>query len=145
MRTINPTDRVNQARNLDRDFITRRKAADPGFTDAKMGELYACQIPARWSNTVPQYVWRCGINFAHELGHVLGLAHRGSGGNSPLNAPAPSADGMNFTDSSGKTWGHPWFENIMCYGYLALTPPRAHDIDLLQASVVRRHPAIAYD
>ena len=144
MRTINPTDRANQARKLDRAFVTARKAVDPAFTAAKMGELYACQVPARWANSVSHYTWRCGINFAHELGHVLGLAHRGSGGNSPLTTAAPSADGMNFTDTSGATRGHPWYENIMCYGYLALTPPRTHDMDLLQSSVVRRHPAINY-
>ena len=70
---------------------------------------------------------------------MLGLAHRGSGGNSS----GPSADKMHFDTPTGKR-GHPWNENIMSYGYAAFNPPLAHDIDLLQASVIRRHPAIRY-
>lgn len=140
METIQPTDRVKQAKSFDKDFVTARKAADPSFTANHMGQLYSAQIPARWCNTVPNYVWNCGINIAHELCHVLGLAHRGSGGNST----GPSTDKMDFTDSTGAQRGHPWHENIMTYGYVNINPPRAHDIDLLQAMVVRRHPAISY-
>jgi hypothetical protein len=50
---------------------------------------------------------------------------------------------MSFTNSSGER-GHPWFENVMSYGYASMNPPLAHDIDLLQASVARRHPGINY-
>jgi hypothetical protein len=146
--TINPTDRVKQARKLDKDFIASRQATAAGFTAAKMGELYACQIPARWGNYRPNYIWHCGVNFAHELGHILGLAHRGCAGHKDYSKPGLSADGMNFTNAAGEKWGHPWYENIMTYGYgwkTGLNPPRAHDVDLLQAIVVRRHPAIRYD
>lgn len=140
MVTIQPTDRVRQAQSLDRDFVNARRAADPSFSSSSMGQLYACQIPARWGIGMANYAWHCGVNFAHELCHVLGLAHRGSGGNST----GPSADGMHFTDSTGAQRGHPWHENIMTYGYGTINPPRAHDIDLLQAMVIRRHPAVRY-
>jgi hypothetical protein len=139
METISPTDRIKQGRKLDVDFVKARRKVDPSFSAAKMGELYSCQCPARWSNGASNYVWQCGINFAHEIGHVLGLAHRGSGGNST----GPSADKMDFSSSAGKR-GHPWFENVMSYGYANIDPPLAHDIDLLQASVARRHPAIDF-
>lgn len=147
MKTIEPTDRVKQAAALDKSFVTARSTAAPPFTGAMMSQLYACHVPALWFlNAVPgtwtqaQYIWNCGINIAHELGHVLGLAHRGSG----WSATAPlSGDGMDCKDQNGVMKGHPWAENIMTYGY-GSTVPTAHDLDLLQASVVRAHPGITY-
>ena len=146
--TIHPTDRVTQAKTIDKGFVNARNSAAPPFTAAMMGQLYAFIVPAAWGQgnlgdgtwTNAQYVWNCGINFAHELGHVLGLAHRGSG----FSATAPlSADGMDCKNQKGVMKGHPWDENIMTYGYGRVLPS-AHDLDLIQASVVRTHPAITY-
>jgi hypothetical protein len=55
----------------------------------------------------------------------------------------PSADGMDCADTTGYVKGHPWNENIMTYGY-GMTTPLAHNIDLIQAMVVRAHPAVTY-
>jgi hypothetical protein len=147
--TIDPTDRVKQAAPMDKSFVTARNTSAPPFTGAMMGQLYAAHVPALWGQaqvtagtwTAAQFIWKSGINIAHELGHILGLAHRGAG----WSATAPlSADFMDCKNQLGVMKGHPWNENVMCYGYFALTPPLPHDIDLIQTSVVRTHPAITY-
>ncbi len=150
MQTINPTKRTTQAKNYDKGYVSARNTAANPFTAAMMGQLYACHCPVVWSRgtlagappawTAAQYVWNCGINLAHELGHILGLAHRGSGWspNPPL-----SGDGMDCKNQKGVVKGHPWSENFMTYGY-GTTTPLAHDLDLIQATVVRTHPAITY-
>jgi hypothetical protein len=161
LKTIGPTDRVNQAKGIDQAYVISRNSAKEPFTAAMMGQLYACVVPVVWGREnltgVPPnppawsrglYVWKCGVNLAHELGHILGLAHRGSGGWG-VAPPAgrktfPSADGMDCPDATGFIKGHPWLQNIMCYGYYSLIPPPCHNIDLIQATVVRTHPAIAY-
>lgn len=50
---------------------------------------------------------------------------------------------MNSLDNTGAQRGHPWNENVMTYGYggAHAAAPRALDIDLIQAPVIRRHPA----
>jgi hypothetical protein len=154
--TIEPTNRVTQASGVDAPYVHARNSASPPFTSAMMGQLYGCHVPVVWDRgnlvgigaappawTVAPYEWNCGINLAHELGHMLGLAHRGSG----WSATAPlSADGMDCVDQTlpaGVLKGHPWSENLMTYGY-GMATPLAHNIDLIQASVVRTHPAINY-
>ncbi len=155
LKTIIPTDRVKQAKAIDKGFVSSRNTKKLPFTAAMMGQLYACHIPVVWclanlvagTWTQDQYEWNCGINFAHELGHILGLAHRGSGGYNalpvPLPAALPSADGMDCADTTGYVKGHPWNENLMSYGFV-MDLPLAHNIDLIQAMVIRMHPAITY-
>jgi hypothetical protein len=157
LKTIYPTNRVKQAKSIDSSYVNSRNTKKVPFTTAMMGQLYACHMPVIWGRallvgappawTQAQYEWNCGINFAHELGHILGLAHRGCAGYTPLPAalPAsmPSADGMDCADTTGYVKGHPWNENIMTYGY-GMTTPLAHNIDLIQAMVVRAHPAVTY-
>ena len=160
MKMISPTDRVNQAKAIDKVYVMARNSVTEPFTAAMMGRLYACHVPVVWGRanlvgvapnpprwTNAQYEWNCAINITHELGHILGLAHRGCAGYKPIPNPLPvtmpSADGMDCPDANGYIKGHPWWENIMSYGY-SFTTPLAHNIDLIQASVVRAHPAIAY-
>jgi hypothetical protein len=125
----------------DANYITRRHAADATFTAADMGRLYAAVLPSGWT-TSPGTGSNAsaGVNLAHELGHVLGLHHRGSGDST---TPPLSNDNINSIDASGAQRGHPWNENIMTYGYVGAmaAAPRALDIDLIQAPVIRRHPA----
>jgi hypothetical protein len=140
MKTFSSSNRQKNKGPGDAGFITTRHTADAAFTAATMGQLFACMIPSDWS--VPDSQDQSGVNLAHELGHVLGLRHRGSGdsGNPPR-----SDDGVNSPDLKGKTRGHPWHENIMTYGYGgSANPPINLDIDLIQAAVVRRHAAIVY-
>lgn len=153
LQTIAPTKRSTQAKGYDKSYVRARNTAAPPFVAADMDQLYACQCPVVWGRqnmvavppaaaswTLAQYTWNCGINLAHELGHILGLAHRGSG----WSATAPlSGDGMDCKNQKGVMKGHPWDENIMTYGYGRPTP-LAHDLDLVQATVVRTHPAITY-
>jgi hypothetical protein len=77
-----------------------------------MGQLYACMVPSDWWS--PNNQAQSGCNLAHELGHVLGLQHRGSGDS---NTPPRSEDLINAPDTKSKLRGHPWHENVMTYGY----------------------------
>ncbi len=67
---------------------------------------------------------------AHEVGHVLGLRHRGNGATDKSKLPG-SDDEVN--DPTGT--GYPLEENVMCYGF-----DRSQDFDLVQSKVIRRHP-----
>lgn len=75
---------------------------------------------------------------SHEIGHMLGLLHRGSGQYDPHGAMQPSIDNVNHMAGPNVGKGHPWDENIM--GYSAYD--RAQDFDLIQAKVMRRHPLL---
>jgi hypothetical protein len=140
MKGMPSSDRLAHPGPGDAAFITARQAADSTFTSASMKQLYACMLPTDWwSPDDPTY---SGVNLAHELGHVLGLRHRGNG---ETDHPPLSDDGVNSPDNKKKPRGHPWFENVMTYGYSDnSTLPMSLDLDLIQAMVVRQHPAISY-
>jgi hypothetical protein len=123
----------------DKAFIKARNTSNPPFVANDMTRLYAAILPATWGGSVASN----GCNLAHEMGHVLGLMHRGSGGLGNLAGHKLSDDQVNSKDIKGKLRGHPWLENVMTYGY---GDPNifAMDIDLLQASVIRRHPSVSY-
>ncbi|MCU0735760.1 MAG: peptidoglycan-binding protein [Methylotetracoccus sp.] len=77
---------------------------------------------------------QAGVNtLAHELGHVIGLHHRGNGGNQT--AAEGSTDKVNHQAGPNKGHGHPFHENLMCYGSNTVR----QDLDMLQASVARSH------
>jgi hypothetical protein len=73
-------------------------------------------------------------NLVHELGHVLGLHHRGCGGNEVTH----SYDGVDHLAGPGKGTGHPWIENVMTYGPHTVS----QDFDLVQTRVMRRHKLV---
>lgn len=140
MLAMPPTNRRRNKGPGDDAFVRSRYLQDSSFTAAMMGQLYACMLPSDWAT--PDNPAQSGVNLAHELGHVLGLRHRGSG---DTDHPPRSDDGVNSPDNSGATRGHPWLENVMTYGYgRSANPALALDVDIIQAPVVRGHPAIIY-
>ncbi len=120
----------------DKAYIKARNAANPPFVANDMNRIHAAILPAVWGGSVSNN----GVNLAHEMGHVLGLMHRGNGG---LNPNRLSDDQINSKDIKNKLRGHPWTENVMSYGYGGAVILAA-DIDLLQAAVIRRHPTVTY-
>jgi hypothetical protein len=130
--------RVKQPAAGDKAYIKARNTSNPPFAAADMNRLHAAILPATWGGGIASN----GVNLAHELGHVLGLMHRGSGGLNNLNAHKLSDDRINSKDLKNKMRGHPWLENVMTYGYAG--PIFAMDIDLLQASVIRQHPTVKF-
>jgi hypothetical protein len=140
MKTFKSGNRQKKPGPGDKVFINARHAADATFTAATMRQLYACMVPSDW--WVPDDPAQSGVNLAHELGHVLGLRHRGNGDSYH---PPRSDDGVDSPDVKAVIRGHPWHENVMTYGYGGTAnPPRALDADYIQAVVVRRHPAVRY-
>ncbi|HEY3067157.1 MAG TPA: hypothetical protein VGL09_15295 [Methylomirabilota bacterium] len=138
LKTFPDSDRPSKNAPGDDDYVKARQAADATFKKSDMARIYAAVLPSDWSSsgTDPN----AGTNLAHELGHVLGLQHRGSG---DANNPPLSEDDINCADVKGKKRGHPWHENVMTYGYGGNTAnvPRNLDIDIIQTPVIRKHPA----
>ena len=84
------------------------------------------------------YLGDGGGLLAHELGHILGLRHRGSGGWT-TGDPKTSDDGVDHRSGPHAGLGHPWDENAMSYGDDKL----AQNFDMLQAQVMRNHPLVS--
>jgi len=122
----------------DKAYLKARNTASPPFAANDMNRIYAAILPATWGGGIASN----GANLAHEMGHVLGMMHRGSGGLNNLNGHKLSDDQVNSKDIKNKLRGHPWLENVMTYGYGGTV--FATDIDLLQASVIRQHPSVTY-
>jgi hypothetical protein len=138
LKTFPDSKRPSKKAPGDDAYVKARHKADATFTKEDMGRIYAAVLPSDWSSSATDP--NAGVNLAHELGHVLGLQHRGSG---DANHPPLSEDNINCDDVKGKKRGHPWHENVMTYGYGGNTAniPRNLDIDLLQTAVIRKHPA----
>src|SRR5882672_1796983 len=140
LKTFASSKRLKNKAPGDGKYVTERAKVDAGFASADMERIYAAVLPSDWTNSATGTDASAGINLAHELGHVLGLEHRGSG---DASTPPLSNDGINSVDTKGKQRGHPWDENVMSYGYTGAhaAAPRALDIDIIQSPVVRKHPA----
>jgi hypothetical protein len=113
----------------DASDVNYSSARVPALNDGDMEKLFAL---VQSDFAVPSHFdW--GANIAHEAAHVLGLAHRGSGGNPRAQGNGfngPSADGVN--DPNGA--GYPYDENVMGY-----TTAKCQDFDLIQTKVMRGH------
>lgn len=106
----------------------RADAQKPLCGDSAIAKLCACLI------TQLDDVANGSVTMAHELGHVIGLMHRGSGGNEVKG----STDGVNHLAGPRKGFGHPWNENCMTYG----TDSEAQDFDMTQTMVARSHKLV---
>ncbi len=139
LKTFKSSDRLKNKAPGDDKYVKDRNKADASFSKPDMGRLYAVVLPSDWTWNGTGTDANAGVNLAHELGHALGLHHRGSG---DADNPPLSNDNINSVDTAGKQRGHPWNENVMTYGYGGpfQAAPRAQDIDLIQAPIVRKHP-----
>lgn len=143
MKTFASSNRMSTKAAGDDAYVTARATADASFSAADMGRLYAAVFPSAWSTNGSGTDANAGINVAHEMGHCLGLMHRGHT-NQGATGPQGSDDEIDCAGTDGIIRGHPWHENIMTYGYAGNTGgvPRGQDIDLLQTSVIRKHPSL---
>ncbi|MGN6370188.1 MAG: peptidoglycan-binding protein [Phycisphaerae bacterium] len=101
------------------------------YADGAFEKLCACIMTEQGAN------FQGSLTLAHELGHVLGLHHRGSGGGEQVS----SYDGVNHLSGPLKGRGHPWNENLLSYG----PNTRRQDLDILQAKVMRTSKLLRSD
>ncbi|MFZ4574611.1 MAG: peptidoglycan-binding protein [Phycisphaerales bacterium] len=127
MKTMNASNDRNSQPDL--DYITERKKVDPTFTDASIKQLYGCIMPDYADPSDPDWPQ----TLAHEVGHCMGLRHRGNPQTVPAEGKLGGNDGVN--GAGGK--GHPWRENVMSYGYTL-----SQDFDLIQTQLLRKHPCV---
>lgn len=127
----------NRSNSSDAAYVKARKKVQASFsTDDIKKRLYGVIYPSDW--TASSSVHASGQNMAHELGHILCLFHRGSGGENNWDTKTKlSDDGVNSEDDKGKKRGHPWRENVMGYDV-----QRGLDVDLIQTAAVRKHPGL---
>ena len=140
LKTFKSTNRLKHKAPGDHAYIKARHKADATFSKSDMEKLYAAVLPSDWTWNGTGTDPNAGVNVAHELGHALGLEHRGSG---DAVHPPLSNDHINSPDVKGKMRGHPWNENVMTYGYggAMAAAPRAQDFDIIQVPILRKHPA----
>ncbi len=135
MKSLEPHVRANAS---DAAYVTNRKTVQPSFTTNDIrNRLYGVIYPSNWGTASGNQHHDWAQNLAHELGHVLGLLHRGNGGhvNGGTVPGILSDDGVDSSDLANTKRGHPWAENVMGYD-----TTRGLDLDLIQTPVVRRHP-----
>ena len=127
----------NRSNSSDTAYVKARKKVQASFSmDDLKKRLYGVIYPSDWTVGAPEH--DSGQNMAHEIGHILGLFHRGSGGeNNVATGFKLSDDDVNSVDDKGKKRGHPWRENIMGYDVR-----RGLDADLIQTITVRKHPGL---
>ncbi len=109
----------------------RTIAAQLQMGDKSIGTICGC-IMTQQGATLPGT-----LTLAHELGHVLGLHHRGNGGGQTID----SYDGVNHLAGPLKGRGHPWHENLLTYG----PNTRRQDLDIIQAKCMRTHALLKSD
>jgi|GEM_PF-930359 hypothetical protein len=110
----------------------RKKASDKkylkgrGLPEDAFKALYGVTLPDYTKPSDPD--WPQTV--AHEVGHTMGLRHRGNG----FSKKKPGSDD-DVNDPKGV--GYPNKENVMCYGYAL-----SQDFDLIQTQVIRDHPVV---
>jgi peptidoglycan hydrolase-like protein with peptidoglycan-binding domain len=106
----------------------RDNAQKPLAGDGSLDKICAC-IMTQQGATLPG-----SVTLVHELGHVLGLHHRGCGGGEVTH----STDGVDHLSGPFANTGHPWVENVMTYG----PNTSRQDFDLIQTKILRSHPLV---
>ena len=129
MRTFSQFPRSNSA---DAGYARARHRLDATFQTTDMRRIMGVTYHSVWNGTDAQHAQ----NLAHELGHVLCLRHRGSGGHLGVDRGVLSDDRVNGADANGRRRGHPWLENVMGYDN-----DNGLDVDLVQTAAVRKHPS----
>lgn len=104
----------------------RDVAQKPLCGDGAIDDLCACLI------TQNDRITNGSVTLAHELGHVIGLHHRGNGAGG---VDGGSRDKVNHMAGPRNTQGHPFIENCMTYG----SDDVAQDFDMIQIMHVRNH------
>ena len=110
----------------DKDYLAKRQKVDPAFTQASYDKVFGAIMPDYTKPEDPDWPQ----TLAHEIGHVMGLRHRGNPGTDEASGQIGSHDEVN--GKGGR--GHPWLQNVMCYGYL-----QSQDFDLVQTKLLREH------
>jgi hypothetical protein len=113
----------------DLDYIKLRQKIDPGLTNDSYKKLFGCIMPDYTQPSDPD--WPQTI--AHEIGHVMGLRHRGNPQTDPQSGQLGGQDSINGAGG----WGHPFEENVMSYGYTL-----SQDFDLIQTKYIRTHASV---